>query len=621
MFRLRALLSFLTAATVVCSLNVTDIQGPSFTSPYAGQNVSVVGVVSAKGTSGFFLSGPPVEDIRVSNGLYVFSTTASVLAQVTVGDQISVNGLVSEYRSSTAPDDLLLTELTKPTNITVLSKNNTVTPVVLGKDRSPPTELFTSLDEGPDGFLSIPNNVSQIQTKNPELQPALYGLDFWESLEGQLVQINSPTTLDFENQYGEFWVYGDWPVTGKNKRGGLSINFGPNGIPDGNPEAILIDNPLDGTKNPVVPVGAKLSDIVGVVTYQFGFYYVIPLTAPTIISQPDFNVPASKITASKKNELTIGDYNVENMSPTSDHLPTVADHIVSKLNTPDIMFVQEIQDNSGETSDGVVSANVTLATLVAAIKEKSGVEYQFTNIDPVDGKDGGVPGGNIRQAYLYKPEKLTLVAGAPAGTAEEAVQVITKKSGYAGRTKTPHLSLNPGRIDPTNAAWTDSRKPLVAEWITSTGKTLFTINVHFASKGGSSSLEGNSRPPVNAPSDQRKAQVATVASFVQTILDVNKKANIAIAGDFNEFVQARAIFEPLHAIMTEVDEAAGIPELERYTYVFQQSTQQLDHLYISKAIVRAGKVSAEHVHVNTFSPTYAARISDHDPSVAKVTLA
>ena len=129
-------------------------------------------------------------------------------------------------------------------------------------------------------------------------------------------------------------------------------------------------------------------------------------------------MPPSTIKPSKKKHvITIGDYNVslrqrqfcallirarkvENMAPTSSHLPTVANHIAKYLNTPDIMFVQEIQDNSGPTDDGVVSANLTLTNLVNAIQKESGILYNFTTIDPIDKQDGGEPGGNIRQAYL-----------------------------------------------------------------------------------------------------------------------------------------------------------------------------------------------------------------------------
>lgn len=64
------------------------------------------------------------------------------------------------------------------------------------------------------------------------------------------------------------------------------------------------------------------------------------------------------------------------------------------------MFLQEIQDNNGPTSDGTVDANVTLSTLVDAIYSISNVTYAYTYINPIDGQDGGQPGGNIRTAYL-----------------------------------------------------------------------------------------------------------------------------------------------------------------------------------------------------------------------------
>jgi hypothetical protein len=181
---------------------------------------------SLQGTSGFYIAGTPSTDVRVSNGLNIFTSSSTILAQVQVGDYISLGGRVNEFKSSTAPNDLSATEITSPTNIVVLSQNNPVTPIILGQDRSPPTQMFSSLDVGPDGILSVPANQSQLEVVNNPLQPDLFGLDFWESLEGQLVTVRNPVVLDFENRFGEFWVHGDWPVTGKNNRGGLSINFG-----------------------------------------------------------------------------------------------------------------------------------------------------------------------------------------------------------------------------------------------------------------------------------------------------------------------------------------------------------------------------------------------------------
>lgn len=76
--------------------------------------------------------------------------------------------------------------------------------------------------------------------------------------------------------------------------------------------------------------------------------------------------------------------------------------------------------------------------------------------------------------------------------------------------------FNPGRIDPTNEAWTSSRKPLVAAWETLSGDVLFTINVHFSSKDGSSSTQGDARPPVNGAVDQRTKQVKVTAVCAST---------------------------------------------------------------------------------------------------------
>ncbi|KAJ7794158.1 DNase I-like protein [Mycena olivaceomarginata] len=592
----------------VCTL-ITDITGVHQRTPLLGQKVNLTALVTAKGKSGFYLLGDPVKDVRVSNGLAVFTTSTSILSQVNAGDIVSLTGTVSEFRPAADPDYLLLTE--------VLSVNNTITPLILGKDRSPPTEQFSSLDVGRDGWLSVPNNQSRIDTVNGTLQ-VKFGLDFWASLVGQIVSIPTPVAINFPNSFGEFWAHGDWPVTGKNSRGGLSLTFGPHGIPDANPEAIIVGSPLDGTKNPKTAIGTRLTDIVGVITYQFGFYYVLPLTAPTVISNPDFAIAPTTLTSSPTDHcaITVGDYNVENMAPTGTHIRDVANHIAQVLLNAriktDIVFIQEVQDNSGPTDNGVVSANVTLSTLVQAIASISNVTYSWIDIDPVDGEDGGQPGGNIRQAYLYRSEKLhpVQIPGVPVGGALNATAIV-KASGK------PFLSLNPGRVDPTNAAWQDSRKPLAAQWTTASGHTLFTVNLHLVSKGGSTTGHGDARPPVNLPVAQRTSQVETVANFVKSILDIDPFSNVVVAGDCNEYLQTRSVFASLTSLLTDIDEVANIPPAERYTYVFDNNCEQLDHMLLSPALSsRCAEV--EHIHVNNWAATAAARVSDHDPTVARI---
>lgn len=108
-------------------------------------------------------------------------------------------------------------------------------------------------------------------------------------------------------------------------------------------------------------------------------------------------------------------------------------------------------------------------------------------------------------------------------------------------------------------------------------------------------------------------------NFVKSILDRDSKAKVIVAGDFNEFVQARSVYAPLTKLLEDIDEVADIPLVERYSYVFDNTAEQLDHVFVSPGIAKH-KVSFEHIHVNNWAPTFAQRISDHDPSVGKITV-
>ena len=254
-------------------------------------------------------------------------------------------------------------------------------------------------------------------------------------------------------------------------------------------------------------MGDKAADVTGVIYQQFGFYYILPTTALTVTQPASASAPPVSFT-SKGNckGLTVGDYNVENMAPSgASHINAVASHIANALKTPDLMFIQEIQDNTGATDDGVVDANKTLTALVTAIKAASNVTYAFVDIDPVNDQDGGQPGGNIRVAYIYRPEIVSLYKPNP-GLSTDANEVLPG----------PALKFNPGRIDPANSAWTSSRKPLVAAWkAKGAKKPFFTVNVHWSSKGGGTSYVGDVRPPVNGALEARQAQAAvTSVSFI-----------------------------------------------------------------------------------------------------------
>ncbi|UPX10273.1 uncharacterized protein EKO05_0000940 [Ascochyta rabiei] len=602
---LTRLIALAASLAVSSATTIAEINGNKFLSPLKDQTVSnVTGVITAKGPDGLWIrSTTPDRDERTSDSVYVFGRTFG--ANLTVGDAITIGGKVLEYRSN--KDYIYLTEVSNPVLEKVVSKGNKVSPLVIGKDTgNPPTEQYSSLDGG--DVFAVPNNKSQISVANPTLEPKKYGLDFWESLTGELVTVKKARALTKPNQYGDTWVAGSWKVTGTNDRDGLTTTD-----KDANPETIIVGSPLDGTKNPTeTRMGDSLEEITGIVTYAFGYYRILPSTALKVTgSKKPLSPKPTKLES--KNDcggITFGAYNVENLAPTSSHLPHVAEQIVDYLRSPDVVFIQEVQDDNGATNDAVVSANLTLSTLTKAISAAGGPNYTFVDIAPVDDKDGGQLGGNIRVAYLYKPSVVRLYKPNP-GSSLDKTEVVSG----------PALSFNPGRIEPASEAWTASRKPLVAQWevIGKKGKSagnFFTINVHFGSKGGSSSIMGDARPPVNGGVEDRLEQATLTANFVKEILSKDKNARIITAGDFNEFT----FVEPMKQYMQisgleDMDAVSGIDKVERYTYLFDMNAQQLDHMFISPSLV--SKAKYEHVHLTTWV-SYDEQVSDHDPSVARM---
>ena len=144
---------------------------------------------------------------------------------------------------------------------------------------------------------------------------------------------------------------------------------------------------LDHAAYANVVVGDTLADVTGIIGYDFGTYTFVPLTKPEIRAKrkdDPISVPFKGEGACK--DLVVATYNVENL-PSNDtaRISAVGSEIDSILNNPDILVLNEIQDDDGPKDDGIVSANKTLAGIADAIKNTS---YDFAAIDPIDNQDG-----------------------------------------------------------------------------------------------------------------------------------------------------------------------------------------------------------------------------------------
>jgi predicted extracellular nuclease len=242
--------------------------------------------------------------------------------------------------------------------------------------------------------------------------------------------------------------------------------------------------------------------------------------------------------------------------------------------------------------------------LVAAVVDAGGPRYEWRQIDPEDGHDGGVPGANIRVAFLFNPQRVTFVDRGPC---REALVI-----------EGPTLSCSPGRVAPADPAFAGdpergahgTRKSLAGEFLYR-GQRLFVINNHLSSKIGDDQPFGARQPPERRSERQRLAQAKVLREFVDQLMALDPEARIIVLGDFNEF-EDRAPLRLLagHDLENLVERVA--PE-DRYSYIFRGKAQAIDHILVSAPLARDAEVDV--VHLSSELPA-SRRASDHDPVVA-----
>jgi uncharacterized protein len=574
--------------TVPLVTTIPQVQGAAHLSPLAGRTISVTGVVTAERPNSFTLQDAVGDaNIATSDAILVFAT--GVGGSVAVGDAVTVTGLVTEFRpGGAASANLTTTEITNPT-VTPGGPGVAISETGIGPGgRVPPTSV-------------IDNDATGDVETSGSFDAATDGIDFWESLEAMLLRVDNPVVVGPRNDFGEIWVLAqDGAGTGvRTIRDGIVISPG-----DFNPERIQLDDEIVPGGTPTANVGDHFTTAaVGVLDYNFGNYEILVTSALTRV---DGGLEREVARPSTADELTVASFNVENLSPndTPAKFARLASLIVNNLRAPDIVGVQEIQDNDGTTNSTVTSATQTFQLLIAAIQGAGGPTYQFRQIDPVDDQDGGAPGGNIRVGFLFRTDRGLSFVDRPGGTS-------TTANAVTGKNNNVQLRYSPGRIAPASGAWTASRKPLAAEFVFRS-KTIFVIANHFNSKGGDQPLFGRFQPPVRTTEAQRHQQAQLVNDFVDEILGAFKNARVIVLGDLNdfEFSQTLEILEGGGTLANLMDR---LPKAERYSYVFEGNSQVLDQMLVSGKLDKA-QTTYDVVRVNA---EFADQASDHDPQVAR----
>jgi uncharacterized repeat protein (TIGR01451 family) len=573
---------------------IRSIQGAGHLSPLNGMEVErVFGIVTALRKNGFYLQDPiPDADLSTSEGIFVVTGIAPT---VNVGDALFVKGRVLEYR----PDGvnsagLTITELVSPTVLILSTASPLLEPVILGESgRNLPGQVIEDDAQGDVEISGI-------------FDPANDGIDFYESLEGMLVQIRDPIAVGPTDAEGRIPVVVDGGVNATllNPRGGIVVRAG-----DLNPERILVDD-LIYSNEPKVLVGTVFSGtLLGVMDYNAGNFRFLNISPFPSASGGVISETLSM--ARTANQITIATMNLENLDPTDSQLKfdRIAREIAFNLYGPDLIAVEEVQDNSGTVNDGVVSAALTFSKLIQVIQSVGGVQYDYRQIDPVNNADGGDPGGNIRQAFLFRTDRGLSFVDRSGGSATTSVSVVIGSEEI-------QLSQSPGRIDPADSAFSDSRKPLAGEFLFN-GNRLFVIANHFNSKQEDEPLFGRFQPPSLTTEIKRAQQALIVNQFADSILQLDPNAKIIVLGDFNDYPFSTTLETLSGGVFSNL--VAELPAEEQYTYLFEGNSQAIDHILVSPGISAFGSPTVDIVHMNA-EFLDSQRPMDHDPVIARINL-
>lgn len=417
----------------------------------------------------------------------------------------------------------------------------------------------------------------------------------------------------------------------------------------------------DQVRLPFVHAGSRIpAALTGGVHYSWGEYVIQPDQLPVI--QDAGPVPSSlPETKSAPNALRIAAYNVENLYdfrndpfdgcdfrgdkgcpdvrrpfnyvPVSEErylqrLEAIAEQIVSQLDAPDVLLIQEVEDQDigvmtvngviyGEKNDadGEVDALQELAIRIVA---KGGPVYSIA-ID----RDGADERG-ITCAWMYNAESVRPVPADQMHPLLKASPVLPEDyrwlplSGEPSNPKAFNAEVEGVDNDP---AWTRVfSRPLQLMQLEriSDGQDIYLFNNHFSS-GPRRRVE------------RRTLQATLNAVLARAILKDHPDAWVIVGGDLNVFPRPDDPLDPPSdqlgplyetGLLNVFDRVVKQRPEEAYSYIYKGVVNTLDHMFISPA-VQESLAYAGYLKLNAGAPESRSsepplRASDHDPVIIEL---
>ncbi len=668
---------------------VTDTDdGATQASPYVGQTVYLKGVWTeralARASNGslgwtFFLQNTLATDDDsplTSDGISVYNGRFSTIRYVTggpqyapqVGDEVVIRGSVSEYFG--------LTELGNPFIVSVLRHGVDLSSEIAQVDAAPPHLLADAhryWERLESMYVHLPQGASVIEGRNI----------FSSTYDGEMWMIAaSDSLMERADPYARRVFRDPHPLD----------DLGPTGSFDnGNGERILLtSHGLKGAVNDsTVIIGPShvfqttTSELSGAVSYAFSKYGIEVTEQPALAdgADPAENAPPQPATA---DEYATSDYNVENLydyrddptdgcdfggnsgcpgvSPPFDYVPAseaayqqhladIAAQINGPMHDPDLLMIQEAEDQDvcsvvGDALDCGTLATATdtnpdgkpdvLQELALTISADGGPTY-----DAAFDRDGADARGII-SAFLFRSDKVELLPAVDdtgfLGT-DTGIDYRSDPLAYNSDVSNPKAvnAVLPGDVDTSTGTDGDNvytRAPQVGHfriWRTGIDQSVFidlwAVSNHFSSTP-------------DARVGQRTEQAAYNAAIFAAIEAADPGARIVSAGDFNVYPRPDDPFAPgepygaasvgpsdqlgpmydagLHNLWDDL--VAQVPA-SAYSYVYEGQAQTLDMqwandpMYADFVQMRAAHINADWAVDYAGDPGRGA--SDHDPQVAR----
>ncbi len=551
--------------------SIRDIQGNGLYSPLAGESVETQGIVTGLLRKGFYIQTPKVQwDGERSDAIFVFGDSSVVK----LGYWVQVGGECVDYL-----------------------KHDTARPVTQIKMN----RLFLVEEKGPD---------IQPIVLSEKLLPRDYVRlgKILNSLEGMLVELPTDATFIAPSN-----AFGDYVCA-------LPHHFSEPDIIPTNEGGLIVEGNAherwfpgfriwDYKFAPRLNVGAKLTQAIeGPLHYRVDAWQMAVSDTiefddnPIVLQKSRLQCERGALTVLTLNGFNL-DWHVESearvANPRQDvdddwgegRFHTLAQAIVLQANTPDIVALQEIQDNDGAELSAEVNASKTYTALIHLVKVLSGVAYRWADIPPKVDADGGQPGGNIRNGFLYNPERVDLVEGSLC------------------------------RLGEQTTCFEDSRKPLVASFRERHSQNELTIiNVHLVSKRQQTSLFAPVQPGVDVRESVRVEQASIIARHTDALY--NQDQRYYVTGDFNDHEHSRT----LKTLTGErnANLVFNLPPQERFDYNHRGKLQVLMHGIVPKTLVLNQKADYDIIHGNELvgvpPGAESDKPSDHAYVLAKIHL-